>query len=216
MYKYIRYIGIVLFTMVRKVLGLVWYFVAVPFRGYARNVIYNYVLQNDIYLKRLLERPIEEVVDGWVINPYHNTEGGYILERDITWLEYQLVYWFIWGWLDDDSNQDTYAEGYNTTLINRERIKWLPRFIINALKKTNADATVFGNSFDLGDRRSDYPAFSFWASYLWTIRNTAYNFKYMQWEEDRPEMLFYKEVGSYRFGYLPDGRNKGRLVFGGF
>ena len=211
MYKYLRYAGIILFTAFRKVFGLVWYFVAVPFRGYARSVVYNYVLQNGLYLKRLLERPIEDAHHGWVIKPFHGSDGGYIEHRKVSWLKYQLVYWFIWGWLDDDSNYDTFTKGHNGTIIRGERQQWLPSFIVKALEKANEKETPFGNSFDLGDRRAEFACFDFWSATLWTWRNTAYNFKYMQWEENRPEMLFYHTVGSWKFGYKADGR----LVFGG-
>lgn len=224
MYKYIRYVNILLFTVFRKVFGLVWYFVAVPFRGYARNVVYNYALENNVYIKRLLERPLTRTRIDWQIAPFHGSEGGYIKDNIITACEYYFVYWFIWGWLDDDSNQDTYAEGYNTTLINRERLTWLPEFIINSLKKTNDKSVLFGNTFDIGDKRAEHPAFSFWASCLWTVRNTAYNFKYVQWEENRPEMIFYHEIKGFRLGWIKDNGRTGvvnniqnyRLVFGRF
>ena len=198
MYKYTRYMGIVLWALFRKVFGLVWYFVAVPFRKYARNTVYNYVLKNGIYLKRLLERPIEEHENLYIIAPYHNTQGGYIKKRDVSWIEYQLVVWFVWGWLDDDSNEDTFDRGYNNTIINGERLKWLPSFIKNSIRKV--PKVQYGNSFDLGDARE--PEFYFWASYLWTIRNTAYNFKYLLHEVRDDDLKFYWKG----FGYNEDGR----------
>lgn len=221
MYKYLRYVGILLFTVFRKVFGLVWFYVAVPFRGYARNVVYNYVLQNRVYLKRLWERPLNGRAPGhfiihdketfcYKINAYHGTDGGYIKYRKISWLEYQLTYWLIWGWLDDDANQDTTDKGYVQTIVDGERLEVLPHQIDAELKKDLTEFDIYGNTFDLGDRRAEYPIFEFWSSTLWNIRNTAYNFKYMQWEENRPEMLFYHKVGEYQFGYRPDGR----LVFG--
>ena len=132
--KYLRYIGILFWTLFRKVFGLVWYYMAIPFRRYARNVVYNYVLQNGIYLKRLLDRPIlgipnkpqnlyidNKYVFGYKINPYHKTDGGYIKFRNISRIEYEFVYWFIWGWLDDDSMHDTMAVKYNVSIIHGER-----------------------------------------------------------------------------------------------
>ena len=210
MYKYMRYAGILVWTLFRKYFGLVWFYVALPFRKYARNVVYNYVLQNGLYLKRLLERPILSMtvspgVLSYKIAPYHGTDGGYINHRKVSWLEYQLVYWFIWGWLDDDSNEDTFDKGHVATIMRGERLRWFPKKCLESVPEVQ-----YGNSFDLGDARE--PAFHFWASTLWLWRNTAYNFKYMQWEENRPEMLFYHVVGGLGFGYLPSGRNKGRLV----
>ncbi len=220
-YKYIRYTAVLLFTVFRKVFGLVWYYVAVPFRAYARNVVYNYVLQNRVYLKRLWERPLNGRVPGhfkldgveifcYVIDAFHGTEGGYIKYRKIHPVEYHLVYWVLWGWLDDDANQDTTDKGYVRSIVEGERLAVLPRQICVELKKDLTEFDIFGNSFDLGDRRAEHPIFEFWSSTLWNVRNTAYNFKYMQWEENRPEMLFYHKVGEFQFGYRRDGR----LVFG--
>lgn len=196
---------------------MVWYFVAVPFRGYARNVVYNYVLANNKHLKRLYERPIKEYDSYYIISPYHGSEGGYITKRAVSWFEYQFVYWFIWGWLDDDSNWDTYDKGHNDTMITGERMKWLPKFIKKSLTKANNKGTMFGNSFDIGDRRADVePLFSFWSSYLWTVRNTAYNFKYMQWDTDDESRVFLVRKFGMKFGYEPDdivaGRQNYRLV----
>jgi len=214
MYKYMRYVGILLWTAVRKLVGLVWYFVAVPFRRYARNVVYNYVLSNNIYLKRLLERKIEAKAASngdyyYTIAPNNGSNGGFIITRHITWLEYQFVYWFIWGWLDDDSYCDTTSEKFLEEHLADERNNQLhiDSKLVSCLAKCN------GNAFDRGDAIEDN-----WCGYMsikWNIRNTAYNFKYMQWEENRPEMLFYHKIGSWQFGYLPDGKRKGRLVFGG-
>lgn len=208
MYKYVRYIGILLWTVIRKPVGLVWFYAAVPFRKYARNVVYNYVLQNGVYLKRLLERPIDTTTTGhtpYKIGAYHGTQGGYINYRQISKVEYCLVYWLIWGWLDDDSNEDTFDKGHIDTILRGERLLWFPGEYLEDVPEVQ-----YGNSFDLGDARE--PTFHFWASTLWLWRNTAYNFKYMQWEENRPEMLFYHVYGGWEFGYLPSGRNKGRLV----
>ena len=207
MYKYVRYVGILVWTLVRKAVGLIWFYIALPFRKYARNVVYNYVLQNGLYLKRLLERPITRTNYGWEIAPYHYTDGGYIKYRKVSWVEYHLVYWLIWGWLDDDSNEDTFDKGHVATITSGERLRWFPKKCLESVPKVQ-----YGNSFDLGDVRE--PAFHFWASTLWLWRNTAYNFKYMQWEENRPEMLFYHVWKGWEFGYLPDGVNKGRLVIG--
>jgi len=218
MYKYLRYAGVLAWTLFRKVFGLVWFYVAVPFRAYARSTVYNYVMQNNLHLKRLLERNVRTIrsntmfnnVVMYVIDPYHGTDGGYILYRKISWLEYHLVYWLIWGWLDDDSNQDTTDKGYIQTIVDGDRLEVLPHQIDAELKKDLTEFDIYGNSFDLGDRRAEHPIFELWSSTLWNIRNTAYNFKYMQWEEIRSEMLFYHKVGKYQFGYRPDGR----LVFG--
>jgi len=179
--NYLHFIGILLFTIVRKTVGLVWYYFVVPFRFYARNTIYNYVLENNIYLARLNERNPKRVSDDmYEIAPFHGSDGGYIKYRKVSRLEYEFVFWFIWGWLDDDSNHDTFSSGFNQTIIDGERKTYLPKFIIKSLIRDNSTENnkVFGNSFDIGDRRKEYPEFGFWSATLWNIRNTGYNFQY--------------------------------------
>ncbi len=195
--KYIRYASIVLFKILSKVIGLLWYWIAVPFRGYARNTVYNYVLENNIYLPRLIEREPVLVKDKYMLKNVHKVKHqGYINYRKVNKLEYYLVLWLLWIWVDDDSNHDTMSGKY----INGK---------------------VYGNSFDLGDLRAKYPEFEFKKSSLWLIRNTAYNFNYMFEECDvNSKNFFYihfEKLGIH-FGYIPKGvtdRNKrvGRLVW---
>ena len=54
--KYLRYILILVLKLVGKIIGVPMFYLLLPFRAYARNRVYNYVLQNDIYLPRLIER----------------------------------------------------------------------------------------------------------------------------------------------------------------
>lgn len=190
--KYLLYVFVLLFTLFRKVFGLVWFYPAMLFRRYSRNVVHNYVLQNDIYLPRLWERPISRTDGMYKIGAYHGTNGGYIRYRKISWLEYQFAYWVLWGWVDDDSNHDTMSGG--------ER-----------------DGMMYGNSFDLGDLRNDFPEFEFKESTKWLWRNTAYNFKYIQHECAKDSWKhFYFEFKNWHFGYIPYGQgheSEGRLVF---
>ena len=135
--KYLEYIGIIFWTIIRKAIGVPVTMMVIPFRAYARNVVYNYVLQNKLYLQRLLERPIGEAWESdieepnyYLILPYHNTMGGHINYRKISWIEYKLVYWFIWGWLDDDSNYDTFDKGYNQSIIAGDRLPFNTPFFL--------------------------------------------------------------------------------------
>ena len=203
--KYVIYIALVLFQLVRKTVGMVWYFVAVPFRRYARNTVYNYALYNGIFLKRLLDRPIHENRQQYTIMPHHGANGGYIKKRHVSKLEYFLVFWLLWGWLDDDSNEDTFSWGRVEGLRKESKIaKYLLR---------NCTKPYYGNSFDLGDRRADYPAFHFWASWLWTTRNTAYNFKYVLHSKPLDyKYAFMIEWNGYKFGW-DDRGDELRWVF---
>lgn len=220
--RYLRYIAILLWTLFRKVFGLVWYWVVVPFRGYARNVVQNYTLQhpNKVYMPRLLDRKPYLVGNMYMIDPFHSSDGGYIKYRKISTVEFQLVFWLIWGWLDSDATSDTFDKGHNTTIINKERQSWMPEFIIKRLIIANTKCSVYGNSFDLGDKRADNPCFCFWSALLWNTRNTAYNFAYVFDEiQETSRYKFYHRITTkyfdWHFGYIPytNTTRKGRLVW---
>jgi len=220
--KYIRYILIGIWTIIRKIIGVPVTLIVAPFRGWANNVVFNYALQNkDVYIKRLSERPItlNQISGNWDIGPYHGTDGGYIRYRKISKIEYIIAYWCVFGWMDQDSNYDTFCNTYNQTIIDGERMTWLPQYIIDRLTEDNEVCrnTIYGNTFDLGDKRADYSVFRFWSVLLWSIRNTAYGFKYMQFETDKPRSEWFwldiSKLGGTGFGNRP---KDGRLEFGWF
>ncbi len=178
--KYFEYILILVWHVLSKLIGYVWFFVVVPFRRYANNVVFNYVLVNGIYLKRLQERPIEEHGKLYVISPYHGTMcGGYIVKRKVSWLEYKLVYWLIWGFLDADANDDTFDIGRVEELRKESK---LYAFLLRGCQRKQ-----YGNAFDLGDCRGDN--FHFFATLFWNTRNTAQNFLYMQFQKKTQPFL---------------------------
>lgn len=208
--KYVEYALILSWHVLNKVIGVFWFFVAVPFRRYARNTVYNYVLDNGVYLKRLRERPITHVHGSlypletlwWEIAPYHGTQGGYIKYRKVSKLEYVLVYWLIWGWLDDDANDDTFDIGRVEELRKESKV-WA--FFLLGAKRNQ-----YGNSFDLGDAR--VKNFHFFATMFWNNRNTAQNFLYMQFQKkDQP---FLHTIFGHKIGWdvAPDG-NGFQLVY---
>ena len=228
--KYIYWLIITIWIPIRKVIGLVWFWLVVPFRKYARNVVYNYVLQNGIYLKRLLERPLNgrvpghikvngEMIFGYTISPYHRTGGGYIEYRKVSAIEYHLVFWLIWGWLDDDSNNDTWDKNYTQSIIDPEhkdaRMQWMPEFFKNILRKeiTGSDV-VYGNSFDLGDKRAEVTKLAPLSTLLWVVRNTAYNFAYMQNTTNDKSLVFNIKFWNMEFGWEDKGDGEYKHITG--
>lgn len=221
--KYLRYIGIVVFALFRKVFGLVWFYVALPFRRWARNVVYNYTLQNGLYLKRLLERPISELGQheylsksfyGWKIAPYHDTNhGGYIEYRRVNKLTYLFAFWVIWGWVDDDSNHDTMDKGFTERVVRGEHFGFLPQRLRDYC--AGIEWKAHGNTFDTGDALDS--EFHWLASTLWLVRNTAYNFKYALHEcrpEDKGHFYIRFPKLKWHFGYIPkQGSHYGRMVY---
>ena len=163
MIKYLRYILIIGWILPRKIIGLVLFFFALPFGRWANNTVFNYVLENDIYLPRLLERPISKLhrftfkgkdIYGYRIDLYHHTkDGGYIKYKKVSKLQYYIAV-FIWGWLDNDSNYYTTDLGFMEKVVIGRHFSWLPKIAKNQVQKEVDRLKVkgqYGNSFDLGD-----------------------------------------------------------------
>lgn len=201
---YIEYIYLLEWHLLSKFIGYVWGNVVKPFRRYADNVVFNYVLQNGIYLKRLQERYIAKTEYGYSILSKHNSNRiGYIKGRKVSWLEYQLVYWFIWGFLDSDANDDTFDYGRVEEL---RKSKFWEFFLKGAERKQ------FGNAFDLGDARE--PNYHFFASMFWNTRNTAQNFLYMQWQKQTQPFLHTIFGRKWGWDLCEDGKSY-QLVYWG-
>ena len=198
--KYLRYLLILVIKLVGKIIGVPIFYILLPFRAYARNRVYNYVLQNNIYLKRLEDK--NYVLENGVYYPlnlskkdYKLRDKGYIKYKKVSKIEYFLAL-FIWVWFDDDSNYDTH-DG------------------------TETEETIlkpFGNTWDLGDLRGEYPIIDGMKTFKWICRNTFYNFGYM-FEEIREHNKYnfyiqFPKIG-WHFGFIPYSNSvrKGRCVY---
>lgn len=200
--KYLRYILILVLKLVGKIIGVPMFYLLLPFRAYARNRVYNYVLQNNVYLKRLEEREYKLSGFGYAITKASHKNFrlnglGFIEYKKVSFLEYCLAL-FIWVWFDDDSNYDTH-DGVETN---------------ETLDKP------FGNTFDLGDLRAEYPIVDGMKTFKWICRNSFYNFGYMFEEiRENDKNNFFKVIKIFGFttiwGYIPytNSTRKGRLCF---
>ena len=198
--KYLRFIVILISKLVGKIIGVPMFYLLLPFRAYARNMVYNYVLQNNVYLKRLEEREYKLSGFGYAITKASHKKFrlnglGFIEYKKVSFLEYCLAL-FIWVWFDDDSNYDTY-DGIETN---------------ETLDKP------FGNTWDLGDLRSKYPIVDKKKTFRWICGNTFYNHNYMFEEiRENSKYNFYIKLPKLgiHFGYIPYSNltRKGRMVW---
>ena len=198
--KYLRFIVILISKLVGKIIGVPMFYLLLPFRAYARNRVYNYVLQNNIYLKRLEEKEYKLSGFGYAITKASNKKFrlnglGFIEYKKVSFIEYCLAL-FIWVWFDDDSNYDTHDGNESEETITKP----------------------FGNTWDLGDMRAKYPIIDKKKTFNWICRNTFYNANYM-FEEVRETdknnfYIKFTKLG-WHFGYVPytNSTRKGRMVY---
>lgn len=204
MYKYLRYITILILKIVGKIIGVPMFYLLLPLRGYARNRVYNYVLENDIYLPRLIERDWRLDKETNCYYPHNQVnknfnlkDKAYIKYRKVSKLEYYFAL-FIWVWFDDDSNFDTH----------------------DGKPKEETALKIFGTTWDLGDLRAVYPVTDLKKTFYWICRNSFYNFNYMFEEiRENDKNNFFKIIKIFGFktvwGYIPytNSERKGRMVF---
>lgn len=198
--KYLRYVLILVLKLVGKVVGVPMFYLLLPFRAYARNRVYNYVLQNNIYLKRLEDREYKLSEVGYTIRKASHKKFrlnglGFIAYKKVSFLEYYLAL-FIWVWFDDDSNYDTHDGNESLETLDKP----------------------FGNTFDLGDLRGQYPVVDGMKTFKWICRNTFYNFNYMFEEiRENSKYNFYIQFPKlkWHFGFIPyiNSTRKGRMVW---
>ena len=103
---------------------------------------------------------------------------------------------FIWVWFDDDSNYDTHDGSESLETLDKP----------------------FGNTFDLGDLRAEYPIVDGMKTFRWICRNTFYNFNYMFEEiRENSKYNFYIKFPKlkWHFGYIhySNSTRKGRMVW---
>lgn len=198
--KYLRYLLILVSKLIGKIIGVPMFYILLPLRAYARNRVYNYVLQNNVYLKRLEDK--NYVLENGVYYPlnlskkdYKLRDKGYIRFKYVSELEYYFSL-FIWIWFDDDSNYDTH----------------------DGSEKEETILKPFGNTWDLGDLRGEYPIVDGMKTFKWICRNTFYNANYMLEEiRENDKNNFYIQFPKigWHFGFIPysNSTRKGRLVY---
>ena len=204
--KYLYYM-FVLFTVILRRLVFPLIYLVIPFRKQLNNIVFNYHLQNGIPLKRLLERSPKSVEGGWKLHNNHSNNNGFIKYHKVSKLKYCIALLF-WLLLDADAMADTYDAGFNKTIINGERKKWMPQFIKDKLHQNVKDydaCNIIGNTFDLGDRRANYPLYGFWSVFWWTLRNPAYNFNYKFNQMPKNGKEFKITILGRLFGWDEDG-----------
>ena len=200
--KYLRYLLILVTKLIGKIIGVPMFYILLPLRHKARHIVYNYVLQNNIYLPRLLERgyKLNDKKDRYypqkISHKKFNLKSlAYINYENISSLRY-YIWLCVWVWFDDDSNYDTHDGVETNETIDKP----------------------FGNTFDLGDLRGQYPIFDMKKTFYWICRNSFYNFNYMFEEiRENSKYNFYIKLPKLgiHFGYIPYSNltRKGRMVW---
>lgn len=223
--KCLRYLAILLFGLFTKVVGVPVFYMVLPFRHWARNRVYNYIIQNDIYSEDMKASNPVLLGDRYILRPTRRPVDaqGYVMYKKVSWIEFQLAFWLVWIWVDDGSNHDTVDERFTGYWATGEQKTWLPEFVRKQIQREYDSFKQFGSAWELGDARvSEVYLVS---TLLWIMRNTAYNLNYyFEYGNPDADYVFYHRFTNkyfdWHFGYLPkvmrNGepcRRPGRMVW---
>jgi hypothetical protein len=218
--KYAYVIGLILiFTGWYITGGVILGFIilAFIFRRETRSIVYNYVLVNGVYLKRLEEVNITEESGQYI---FDSEAGTYLLKkRKVYKWQFYIAVCF-WGFVNDNPEYDTVPTGYGLDIINKLHFAYMPDWFRKyvAKEQSRLDNELEGRAFQLADSRTK--VYLPLLSTLWYLRNSAYNFNYLFEEirEDDPNN-FYKVITIFGYkthwGYIPytNSVRPGRLVW---
>jgi len=216
--KYVYYTVLVLWDIISKLIGIPMFYLLSPFRKWARNRVYNYWFDNNRFVKRFNQRNPKLSEDGTKIlltkpvhhlfDPSKSVPQGYFHKRTVNKATYYVAF-FVWGWFDDDSTQETWSAWFNGAVLKGEKEQWTLKIpgVREAFKRDLAkleETNAYGRVFDQGDL-ADY-SISGWSTFLWLLRNTAYNFAYAKDTNDE-SIVWVKEFPQWK-------TKKGHVLFG--
>ena len=204
MRKYLYYIRIVIAGKLISMFSIVWYFIIYPFRGTARDIVYNYVLKNNIFLKDLLRyKPYyDQDSNAWVLNK-DNKITGYVYYKDVSYWKYFIFKWGVWVWINDRAKYDTIDLDINYDfLLQYNRI--IPRlglWLTNKLLSPTRDIHVIGSAFEKGSTRKRFPITYLPAQLLFIFKVADTNYDYLMYFTRNKDILFYKKIWKFEFGW---------------
>lgn len=177
-------INIVVFA--GKLLALVYTPLIFPLRFYGQNAVFNFSINKGWKIDRLeqVRHLYTDMGDRYTIAPYPAQEstGGYLMKRDVGYLEALLAYVFIYVWVDSDAYLDVTSKFIALRDFKAIKISKTSMVLDGQLVDFGATIKTRGGYWLCGDamRENDVPYFSsFKAMYMWTcVRNGFYGFNY--------------------------------------
>lgn len=163
----------------QNIIGLVWWFVAFPFRKKARNIVYNYMYANGLSFPRMPKA--RKVGARWLFE----NNVGYIKYNKVTRLEFEIYRLLFWSWIDDDASLVGTAEFHAVDVYGSWSEKRSDDDVMlsdGSYTNIGANFVTKGSFFKIGELQNENTItdiFKFYkVSWLWNVRNTAYNFRY--------------------------------------
>ncbi len=189
--KFLKYVSVFIPSVLIGIFSTVWYWLVRDFRAKARNIVYNYMLQNDKPIWQINNYLYSEKFDGYI------TEIGYVQYTEVSYIKYLWWKWTVWIWLDDDCENDT----YNINVINKKSwYKTNKSYFGKILLNNTLGYELFGTAFALGDNRADKPATAT-VNEIHHLFTSITNFDHMYGYTTDTKYLFNLTIRGRMFGW---------------
>lgn len=196
--KYLKYIFKVISLEVLMLVRVLFYFLVRDYRSYIRNVVVNYEISNNI------DNPFRDVTIA--LDKIPTNLKPTIVKKDVNYITYIIVKYFLWIWLDDNARYDTYGINNISSLLSSKK-----------LIKHYTKNSIVGSYNELGDIRSLNPLTCIKLELINIKNYKRFNYYYATHYINTLSEVFLITIHGREFGYKYSHTHLGkayyRLVF---
>lgn len=199
-----RYIYFILFIIILEtinIFGYFWYWVIRKHRHRARLVVYNYVLEHNIYIHHLHNANYKRmnIKDTW------ECDTGMIPIIHVNYLTYLYWKWLVWIWLDDTADVDVYKR------VTNDDKKSL---FFNKLLEEQSNVIDSNNSFEYGNYSTTTNSVKLFSEINFMLFDKVTNFQHMyEYTTDTNRIFFFNKIhiGWKRIGSIKQNHSVYKL-----
>ena len=184
--KYLKFILRVLIVEIAMLVRIMVYWKVKVHRAHARHMVYNYMLQYNKFNYYLAKSGIQLSFN----NADIENHKGYVVAKNVSYIDYLLYKYLVWIWLDDSAECDTYHEVILSDILSDKE-----------LVKKYANHTICGMSYELGDRRAYDPIEYFPLEVKNIIEYKNFNLVHELFYITNIHDVFNIKIGKYMVGY---------------
>lgn len=187
--KYIHFIKILLVGLIVKLFTPLIYWFVYPFRHKARDIMYSYVIKNNIGVKD--------------IEKYKVTLLRY---KNVSKFKYLFYKWFVWIWLNDRVSHDTIDDHMVLSFIRKHNHSHLKiiQWYITKLNKLSLTKSTQNIPFYNGRYPSTCQETLNGYGQLITVLNTSdTNYDYVYYITNDIKKVFLLNIFGLKIGWMP-------------
>jgi len=190
MIMYAKFAYILILDIIISISTLIWYWVIVPYRQRAREVVYEYATNNNVYIKHMN-----------INKKVHLPKLKYSILYELRYLYYK---WVIWIWLDDNVDSDTVdnIKLWNFTMNKYDSVNYLDRVIVYIIKHNLKSVSHNDKMLNTLDYKQVYNNTLLQCAFLYISASNNFEYMYCYKPYDY-KPLFKTTFFGIRIGWLP-------------